>query len=75
MSRQDDDERMMRFFEYVHLPYHLRTTSQAFALLAQQMMTLPPNAERTAMLRKLLEAKDCAVRAVIQGPDEGEYVA
>lgn len=57
-------DRMMQFFAYAHLPPHLQEISKPFGDLAQWMVdNLPPNAERTAGLRKLLEAKDCAVRA------------
>lgn len=57
-------DRMLQFFAYDHLPDHLQTISRPFGLLAQEMVhTLPQNPERTAGLRKLLEAKDCAVRA------------
>ena len=59
-------EPMMQFFAYAHLPEHLQAVSKPFGDLAQQMIdTLPRNAERTAGLRKLLEAKDCAVRALL----------
>ncbi len=57
-------EPMMQFFAYSHLPAHLQAISKPFGDLAQHMVdTLPRNPERTAGLRKLLEAKDCAVRA------------
>jgi len=53
-----------QFFVYEHLPPHLAEVSKPFAELAQQIVTiLPRNAERTVALRKLLESKDCAVRA------------
>ena len=59
-------DRMMQFFAYAHLPAHLQAVSKPFGDLAQQIVdTLPNNAERTAGLRKLLEAKDCAVRALL----------
>ena len=59
-------DRMLQFFTYGHLPGHLQAVSMPFCLLAEQMVAmLPSNAERTVMLRKLLEAKDCAVRAVL----------
>jgi hypothetical protein len=45
-------EPMLQFFGYSHLPESLQSI-------------LPRNPERTAALRKLLEAKDCAVRANI----------
>lgn len=55
---------LMQFFAYEHLPAHLQAISKPFGELAQHMVeTLPENAERTAGLRKLLEAKDCAVRS------------
>lgn len=59
-------DRMLQFFEYEHLPENLQAVSKPFCELARQMVeTLPSNPERTAALRKLLEAKDCAVRAVL----------
>lgn len=55
---------LMQFFTFAHLPEHLQETSKSFAVLAQHLIdTLPRNPERTVALRKLLEAKDCAVRA------------
>ena len=59
-------DRMLQFFAYEHLPPHLAEISKPFGLLARQIVdTLPSNSERTVALRKLLEAKDCAVRAVL----------
>ena len=60
------DEPMLQFFEFAHLPPHLQAISRPFHDLAVGMVHgLPRNPERTAMLRKLVEAKDCAVRALI----------
>lgn len=57
---------LMRFFAYEHLPDRLRGTSQAVCEVARQMdAQLPDGAEKTAGLRKLLEAKDCFVRAAL----------
>ena len=57
-------DRMMQFFAYSHLPQHLQDISKPFGDLAQHIVdTLPSNPERSAGLRKLLEAKDCVVRA------------
>lgn len=54
----------MQFFAYTHLPAHLAAVSEPFARLADDVVrTLPRNPERTVALRKLLEAKDAAVRA------------
>lgn len=59
-------EHMLQFFEYAHLPERLQNVSKPFGELAVQMVaTLPSNSERSAGLRKLLEAKDCAVRALL----------
>ena len=59
-----DDEPMLQFFDYAHLPSHLQDVSAQFSHVAKWMVgELPRNPERTAGLRKLLEAKDCAVRA------------
>jgi len=57
---------MMQFFAYEHLPQHLQAVSMPFAELALYIVgNLPRNPERTVALRKLLEAKDCAVRAML----------
>lgn len=61
-----ENEPMMQFFTFAHLPEHLQRISKPFADLAYLVVeTLPRNPERTVALRKLLEAKDCAVRALI----------
>jgi hypothetical protein len=55
---------ILQFFAYNHLPERLRIVSQPFGELAERVVNnLPRNAERTVALRKLLEAKDAAVRA------------
>lgn len=57
-------ESILQFFKYEHLPPHLQKVSQPFAELAANMLaSLPRNPERTVAFRKLLEAKDAAVRA------------
>jgi hypothetical protein len=57
---------MMQFFKYDHLKPEMQAVSKPFGDLAQKICdTLPDNPERTTALRKLLEAKDCAVRALI----------
>ena len=62
----DQDEPIMKYFHYSHLPEKLQRVSKMFHDVAHDMvMTLPRNAERSAGLRKLLEAKDCAVRATL----------
>lgn len=55
---------IMQFFGYKHLPEHLQAISRPFAGLAEHLcLTLPYNDEFRKALDKLLEAKDCAVRA------------
>jgi hypothetical protein len=60
----EPQEHILQFFEYAHLPEGLRGTSQPFCALARDIVRcIPRNPERTVALRKLLEAKDAAVRA------------
>lgn len=55
---------IMKYFEYSHLPEKLQKVSAPICELAIKMNTdLPDGAEKSAGLRKLLEAKDCLVRA------------
>jgi hypothetical protein len=56
---------ILKFFSWEHLPPDLQKVSKPFAELAQEMAKAPRNAETSAGLRKLLEAKDCAVRAAL----------
>lgn len=59
-------DRMLQFFKYEHLPENLQEVSEPFCTLANQIVAeVPSNPERTVCLRKLLEAKDCAVRALL----------
>jgi hypothetical protein len=60
------EDRMMKWFACEHLPEHLKEIPQPFYFLAREMChKIEPGPERTVMLRKLLEAKDAAVRAVV----------
>lgn len=57
-------EPTLQFFEYKHLPPDLQAISLPFFHLSRQIvLELPRNPERSVALRKLLEAKDAAVRA------------
>jgi hypothetical protein len=60
-------ERLLRYFEYDHLPEPLRSVSSKFSALAQTVAELDSTdgPEQTVALRKLLEAKDCAVRCIL----------
>lgn len=55
---------ILQFFVCDHLPSHLREVSTPFCELANLLArTLPDDEERAVALRKLLEAKDAAVRS------------
>jgi hypothetical protein len=58
---------ILKFFNYDHLPSQLQEISAPFHslawLMADRRTTAPT--EVAAGLRKLLEAKDCAVRAAL----------
>ena len=57
---------MLQLFRFEHLKPEMQAISRPFCELARYMVdTLPRNPERTAALRKLREAKDCAVTASI----------
>lgn len=57
---------ILQFFAFAHLPPHLQDVSRPFGEMAWRIVeTLPRNPERTVALRKLLEAKDAAVRALL----------
>lgn len=56
---------VLQFFAFAHLPPHLQNISKPFHELAWTIAAGPSNAEATVALRKLLEAKDAAVRAVL----------
>lgn len=58
---------IVKFFSYEHLSDNLKKVSEPVCDLAMLMMTeLPDCAEKSAGLRKLLEAKDCFVRAALE---------
>jgi hypothetical protein len=59
-------EHILQFFAYAHLKPESQAISKPFCDLAlEHIMTLPRNPERSVALRKLLEAKDAAVRAAL----------
>jgi hypothetical protein len=65
-QRHPSTQQVAMWFTYEHLDEPARFTSARCAHLAEQMMAdLPDSPELTAGLRKLLEAKDCFVRASI----------
>ncbi|MFA6166994.1 MAG: hypothetical protein WC700_10275 [Gemmatimonadaceae bacterium] len=65
----ESENPIMQHFQCDHLPEHLRMVSRPFCDLATMLVGMTPrNAEQSVALRKLLEAKDAAVRAKLQGP-------
>jgi len=64
----------IKFFDYEHLPKDLQVVSKPVCELAMLMERfLPDNAEKSAGMRKLLEAKDCFVRASIEFKELNDY--
>jgi hypothetical protein len=60
-----------RYFAYSHLKTPLRGISAACATMALNLIgSLPDGPELTTGLRKLLEAKDCFVRAALDTAQE-----
>lgn len=57
-------QQLLELFAYAHLPPHLQEISKPFHDLANEVAQhqTERGAEQTTCLRKLLEAKDCAVR-------------
>jgi hypothetical protein len=63
---EEHEERMLKWFAWAHLPDHLQWVSRLFDDLARMVVArVEPGAERTVSLRKLLEAKDAAVRGTV----------
>lgn len=59
---------ILNYFAFEHLPERLQEVSRPFAAVAHsiaQLANATNGAEVAAGLRKLLEAKDCAVRAAL----------
>lgn len=56
----------IKYFKYEHLNGEMKEISKLVAELAQKLeATLPDGPEKSAGMRKLLEAKDCFVRSVL----------
>lgn len=57
----------LKYFAYNHLPEKLQAVSRPIGELAEQMeQELPDGPEKSAGMRKLLEAKDCFVRSALE---------
>lgn len=63
----EPDYDALRYFEYEHLKEGpLRETSKQFYMFAHNLATTLPDGNETGVaLRKLLEAKDAAVRSAL----------
>lgn len=58
---------ILKHFATSHLPDRLREVAEPFRIMAEALdERLPECAEKSAGLRKLLEAKDCFVRAKLE---------
>lgn len=65
----------IKYFAYSHLPEHLQAVSKPIGDLANMLeANLPNGPEKSAGMRKLLEAKDCFVRAALDAPGGGLLV-
>ena len=70
LVRMSEIEPFLRYFRFSHLPDAMAERSAAFSVLAMEVVrgmveeSRDPR-ETQACLRKLLEAKDCAVRAML----------
>lgn len=65
-DRHPSTQHFAPLFAYKHLPEGLQRVSLPFANLAVELLGLVPDGpELSTALRKLLEAKDCAVRAAL----------
>ncbi|MEU7348366.1 hypothetical protein ABZ778_31575 [Streptomyces bacillaris] len=70
-ERHPATEHLLRYFAYDHLPPHLQAVSKPCGDLAQELVdALPDGPELSAGLRRLLEAKDCFVRAALDTTPE-----
>lgn len=69
--RHPATEHLLQYFTSDHLPEHLARIARPCADLADEVTRwLPDGPELSAGLRKLLEAKDCFVRAALDTPKE-----
>lgn len=67
-DRHHSTQHFAPLFAYGHLPPHLQAVSKPVGDLAADLVdVLPDGPELSAGLRKLLEAKDCFVRAALSG--------
>ena len=64
----------IQYFKYDHLPQRLQEVSKPIGDLAMELeRSIPDGPEKSAGMRKLLEAKDCFVRASLEPKKYGCY--
>ena len=64
----------IKYFKYDHLPLKLQEVSKPIGDLAMELeQSIPDGPEKSAGMRKLLEAKDCFVRASLEPNKYGCY--
>jgi hypothetical protein len=63
---------LLSYFKYDHLPPRLQQVSKPFCELAHDVASTWTGPEATVCLRKLLEAKDCAVRAALKPTEDSD---
>ena len=64
----------IKYFKYDHLPPKLQEVSKPIGDLAMELeQSIPDGPEKSAGMRKLLEAKDCFVRASLEPTKYGCY--
>lgn len=64
--RHPDVAEILCHFRYEHLPPHLQDVSKPLCETAERLANTLSGPELTVGLRKLLEAKDCFVRAALR---------
>ena len=65
----------LKYFEFGNLPEHVQVVVKPIHALAVKLdKSLPNGSEKSAGLRKLLEAKDCIIRAAIDAQQSTETV-
>lgn len=63
-KNENSPDHIMQFFEIGEAPEEMAVIMRPFNILAEQIASaIPRNPERTVALRKLLESRDCALRA------------
>ena len=65
-------QKLLRWFSTEHLPADVAAIVEPFGLVAKAVADATVGPEGTTAVRKLIEAKDCAVRDYIERKDNRE---